>query len=231
LPVFDTAELDFNLASIFTENQFSGGDRINDANQLTAAITSRIIDPHNGDERVRLTFAQRYYFEDQLVTLNSPPRESNRSDLLLQAEGRLTSAWRFNTFFQYGAVDDQFERTNIAFQYRPEAGKVLNMAYRFIREQQNQVDLSSQWPLSAKWSGLARWNYSIEADKVLEGLAGLEYNAGCWTMRLVAHHFVTSADEYSTSVFLQLELNGVSRIGLNPLDTLRSNISGYTTGN
>ena len=143
----------------------------------------------------------------------------------------LTSAWRFNTFFQYGAVDDQFERTNVAFQYRPEAGKVLNMAYRFIREQQNQVDLSSQWPLSAKWDALARWNYSIEAGKVLEGLAGLEYNAGCWTMRLVAHHFVTSADEYSTSVFLQLELNGVSRIGLNPLDTLRSNISGYTTGN
>ena len=231
LPVFDTAELDFNLASIFNENQFSGGDRINDANQLTAAITSRVIDPHNGDERIRVTFAQRYYFEDQLVTLNSPPRESNRSDLLLEAEGMLTSAWRFNTFFQYGAVDDQFERTNVAFQYRPEAGKVLNMAYRFIREQQNQVDLSSQWPLSAKWDALARWNYSMEAGKVLEGLAGLEYNAGCWTMRLVAHHFVTSADEYSTSVFLQLELNGVSRIGLNPLDTLRSNISGYTTGN
>lgn len=179
---------------------------------------------------MRLTIAERYYFEDQLVTLNSPPRESNRSDVLLEVEGRLASAWRFNTFFQYGALDDQFERTNVALQYRPEAGKVLNMAYRFIREQQNQVDLSTQWPLSMKWSGLARWNYSIEADKILEGLAGLEYNAGCWTMRLVAHHFVTSADDYSTSVFLQLELNGVSRIGLNPLDTLRNNISGYNKG-
>ncbi|MGD8788723.1 MAG: LPS-assembly protein LptD, partial [Burkholderiales bacterium] len=225
LPVFDTAELDFNLASIFTENQFSGGDRINDANQLTAAITSRLIDPRTGDERVRLTLGQRYYFEDQLVTLNSPPRESNRSDVLLDAEGVIAQAWRFNTFFQYGAVDDQLERTNIAMQYRPEPGKVLNMAYRYIREQQDQVDLSSQWPLSSRWSGLARWNYSLEAEKILEGLVGLEYNAGCWTTRLVAHHFVTSANDYSTSFFLQLELNGVSRIGLNPLDTLRNNIS------
>ncbi|MGD8477609.1 MAG: LPS-assembly protein LptD [Burkholderiales bacterium] len=231
LPVFDTAELDFNLASIFTENQFSGGDRINDANQLTAAITSRLIDPRTGDERVRLTLGQRYYFEDQLVTLNSPPRESNRSDVLLDAEGVIAQAWRFNTFFQYGAVDDQLERTNIAMQYRPEPGKVLNMAYRYIREQQDQVDLSSQWPLSSRWSGLARWNYSLEAEKILEGLVGLEYNAGCWTTRLVAHHFVTSANDYSTSFFLQLELNGVSRIGLNPLDTLRNNISGYSKGN
>src|SRR5690606_24149702 len=38
LPNFDTALADFNLAQIFTENQFTGGDRINDANQLTAAV-------------------------------------------------------------------------------------------------------------------------------------------------------------------------------------------------
>ena len=150
---------------------------------------------------------------------------------MLGAGGTVTAAWKFESLFQYGTIDDQFERTNIALQYRPEAGKVANMAYRFTREQQEQVDLSAQWPLTAKWSGLARWNYSLEFDKILEGLVGLEYNAGCWTTRLVAHHFVTSVDDYASSFFLQLELNGVSSLGLNPLDTLRSNISGYTKSN
>ena len=76
-----------------------------------------------------------------------------------------------------------------------------------------------------------RYNYSLQGSKILEALVGLEYNAGCWTTRLVGHHFVTSVDEYSTSFFLQLELNGVSRLGLNPLDTLRRNIQGYSKSN
>ena len=42
IPLFDTAVADFNYAQIFSENMFSGGDRINDANQLTAAVTSRL---------------------------------------------------------------------------------------------------------------------------------------------------------------------------------------------
>jgi len=228
IPIFDTAESDFNLAQIFTENQFTGGDRINDADQLTGAVTSRLIDPRTGNERMRFVVAQRYYFSDQLVTLDSPPRDANRTDVLLGAGGTITAAWRFDTLFQYGTVDNQFERSNLAVQYRPERGKVVNAAYRFTREQQEQVDLSAQWPLTSNWSGLARWNYSLESDKILEGLVGLEYNAGCWTTRLVAHHFVTGVDDYSSSFFLQLELSGVSSLGLNPLDTLRSNIRGYT---
>jgi LPS-assembly protein len=38
LPNFDSALADFNYAQMFSENQFVGSDRINDANQLTAAL-------------------------------------------------------------------------------------------------------------------------------------------------------------------------------------------------
>ncbi len=231
LPVFDTSIADFNVASVFTENQFTGGDRINDADQLTAAISTRLLEPRNGNERLRFTLAQRYYFAPQLVTLNTPARESNRSDVLLLAEGLLTDSWKFVSFMQYGAVDDRLQRNNHALQYRPEPGKVVNLAYRFTRERQEQVDFSAQWPLTSKWSGLMRWNYSVRDDKLLEGLAGLEYNAGCWTTRLVAHRFVTSEIDYSESFFIQLELNGLSRLGLNPLETLRRNIEGYSKDN
>jgi LPS-assembly protein len=48
LPNFDSAIADFNFAQIFTENQFSGGDRINDANQVTLALTSRLLDRTRG---------------------------------------------------------------------------------------------------------------------------------------------------------------------------------------
>ena len=57
--------LDFSYAQMFTENQFIGGDRINDANQLTLAITSRFIEAESGLERLQVTLGQRYYFSAQ----------------------------------------------------------------------------------------------------------------------------------------------------------------------
>jgi len=114
---------------------------------------------------------------------------------------------------------------------------VLNLAYRYARGSVDtadptqtgieQVDLSSQWPITRNLSGLARWNWSIQDRKLLEGLVGVEYNAGCWQLRAVAHRFITATQQYSTSFQIQLELSGLSRIGINPLETLRQNIAGY----
>ena len=69
LPNFDSALADLNYAQLFTENIFSGSDRISNANQLTAALTTRILDNETGAERLRAAIAQRYYFTEQLVTL------------------------------------------------------------------------------------------------------------------------------------------------------------------
>jgi LPS-assembly protein len=231
LPNFDTALADFNLAQIFTENQFTGGDRINDANQLTAAVTSRFIDPRDGAEQMRFTVGQRYYFTEQQVTLNATPRSFDRSDLLLAMTGRVTDRWYTDLGMQYSANESRVERSNAALRYQPDIGKLLNFGYRFTRDSIEQVDVSGQWPLGGRWSGLARWNYTLQDKRLLEGLAGLEYNAGCWAARVVFHRFASATQEYVNAMFFQLELNGVSRIGSNPLEVLRQNISGYTKTN
>ncbi len=67
--------------------------------------------------------------------------------------------------------------------------------------------------------------------RLLEGLAGVEYNAGCWAARFVMHRFVSATQEYVNAMFFQLELNGVSKIGSNPLELLRQNVTGYTKTN
>jgi LPS-assembly protein len=72
-----------------------------------------------------------------------------------------------------------------------------------------------------------RWNYSLLENRTLESLVGTEYNANCWALRVVAHRFAVTTQQVSTTFFLQLELNGMSRIGSNPLEALRRNISGY----
>ena len=92
-PVFDTALDDFNFSQLFAENRYIGNDRIGDANQLTLALTSRFLDRDTGAERLRLAVGQRFYFQDQRVSLNEPLRSASTSDFLLSGEGRLTDAW------------------------------------------------------------------------------------------------------------------------------------------
>jgi len=231
LPVFDTAVADFNLAQIFTENQFTGGDRINDANQLTAALSSRLINPGSGEEQLRFVLGQRYYFKEQQVSLSTSRRDFNRSDILAAMTGRITPNWVADVGLQYSAITSRTERSNVALRYQPAIGKVMNFGYRFTRDTLEQVDLSSQWPIAGRWNGLARWNYTLRDKRLLEGLAGVEYNAGCWAARFVVHRFVSATQEYVNAMFFQVELNGVSKIGSSPLELLRQNVTGYTKTN
>ena len=229
IPLFDTAEAGFNFAQIFTENRFIGADRVADANQLTAAVTSRFIE-ENGAERLRLAVGQRYYFSDQRVRLGATePRGENRSDLLLGATGRIADDWSFDGAVQYDASANRTFSSNYGVQWRPGDKKVVNAEYRYLRDTFKNVDLSSQWPLSMRWYGVGRVSYSLSDRKILESLVGLEYRADCWVFRMGAQRFVTTLRNTSTPIFFQLELNGLSRLGIgNPLESFYRSIPGYT---
>lgn len=228
LPVFDSALIDFNFAQIFSENRYGGSDRINDANQLTAAVVSRLVDPANGVELMRGAVGQRFYFRDQQVTLpGEVARTTRKTDLLAAFAGRVAPKLFVDTGIQYSPNFGRTERFNIGGRWQPESGKVLNAGYRYTRDQIGQIDVSGQWPLGGGWYGVGRYNHSIKEGRLIESLAGVEYDAGCWVGRIVFHRFATLTSQVSTSVFLQLELNGLARIGSNPLDMLKRNVPGY----
>lgn len=228
IPVFDSAQQDINFATIYGENQFSGWDRINDANQITVGVSSRLIASDNGAQRLRVGVAQRYYFEPQQVTLPGvAPRSGDTSDLLAALVGSVAQYWTVNAGLQYNTDISQMQKFNIGTRYLPRQGQVLNLSYRETRDVLQQTDISAQWPMGKGWTALGRWNYSLLDHRTLEGLAGAEYNGDCWVLRLVAHRFVTTTQAAQMSYFVQLELNGVSRIGSNPLEAVRRNIGGY----
>ncbi len=106
-PVFDTALDDFNFSQLFAENRYIGNDRIGDANQLTLALTSRFLDRDTGAERLRLAVGQRFYFQDQRVSLNEPPRSASTSDFLV---GGRRPALRGVVARQPAAVQPRFAR-------------------------------------------------------------------------------------------------------------------------
>jgi LPS-assembly protein len=233
IPIFDTGLADFNFPQLFTENRFGGGDRFGDANQLTLALTSRFLGA-GGQEAFRATVGSRYYFEEERVGLTptSPLRQRNTSDLLASVGGRLFRYWTFDTTTQYNRQEERAERYTVAVRYQPEVAKVLSASYRFNRDTIRQIDISGQWPVMAGWYAVGRYNYSFLDNRLLEGLAGLEYNAGCWVFRFVVQRIQAATQISSTSVFLQIEFNGVGQIGTDEAAALlKRNISGYSVIN
>ncbi|MBE0626525.1 MAG: LPS-assembly protein LptD [Burkholderiales bacterium] len=233
IPLFDTGQADFNYAQMFSENLFNGSDRIADANQLTVAVTSRMLSPRNGQEVLRATIGQRHYFQNQQVTLDesTPGRTDKTSDFLAALGGRISRHWTLDSALQYNSHQNLFERLGASVRYQPETAKVLNLGYRFTRDSLSQLDVSAQWPLGGGWYGVGRYNYSVRDSRLVEGLAGFEYNGGCWIGRLVATRFAAATETTTNAVFVQLELNGLSRIGSNPLETLKRNVPGYSSIN
>lgn len=241
-PIFDTAEADLSFAQIFSENRFIGNDRVSDANQLTAAIVSRYIE-ESGTERLRVALGQRFYFEDQRVTLTTIPNQS-KSDLLASGTVQISNSLKTEGNLQYSSSQQAVSRGNANLSWRPEPKKVLNLTYRVdVPNALRQIDVSGQWPIADRWYGVGRLNYSLPNDYanrpgyapvtappargLSEGLLGLEYKADCWIFRVVAQRLPTATGKSNSTLFFQLELSGLTKLGSDPLEALRTSIPGY----
>lgn len=241
-PLFDTADSDFGLAEIFTPNTFVGNDRIADANRLTAAITTRFLNPATGDERARFVIAQQYYFQDQRVTLDSSQTstQATHSDLILGASLKLGAGFASETAFQYNADNNQLVQTSVGFGFSPATGKVINVGYRYTRANTtlgnqpiNQVLISGQWPLTHRVYGVGRFNYDLDGHRIVDGLIGLQYDADCWTLgagiQRYANGVNTSAQQQTGTRFLaQLTLKGLSSVDNGLISAFRASVAGYT---
>jgi LPS-assembly protein len=228
LPVFDTAEADFNFTQLFRENRFSGFDRVSDANQLTAALVGRVLDPATGAERLRGAIGQRFYFSSQQVTLpGGTASTGSESDLLFELRGVVARAFITDLYLQHSTLENRLVRAAAALRWQPRRGSVLGIAYRYKLDEIEQIDVAAQWPIAARWYGVGRANYSIRDGRWVELLAGFEYRDDCWAVRLVGQSFVTIGEERTTSLLFQLQLNGVASIGTGLLEQLRRSIPGY----
>ncbi len=254
LPVYDTTLSDFNFSQAFQENIYAGWDRLSNANQLTAALTTRWLDSDTGFERLSLAVAQRYYFEDQYVTLPfEVPRTNVKSEFLFGANAALTDKLSTNATLQYNPYTSQWDRAQITARWRPQRLAMISASYRYQvnppvavsyqPQGQDQFSLAFQWPITSKWYAVGRADYTVwnqEAQslldptqtlslpKITQAIAGVEYKGDCcWSARMVFQRYVVSVDQVNTGVFFQLELAGLGMLGQNPMGLLGKSIPDY----
>jgi LPS-assembly protein len=251
LPNYDSAAKDFNIVSLFTDNAFSGYDRVSDAQQLTAGFTTRLVDVASGAEALRLGLVQRVLFAPQRVApgadglADGPALDQRFSDALLVGSTSVLPGWTLDAAVQYSPDIQRSVRSILGARYSPGPFRTVSATYRLARGLSEQLEVGWQWPLfgadrsaapsatggssacRGAWYSVGRINYSLRDRRVTDSILGLEYDAGCWIARIVTEQLSTGRSQATTRILLQLELVGLSRLGSNPLKVLRDNVPGY----
>ena len=226
LPVFDTAVPDLDPVELFRTNRYVGADRVGDANQVSAGITTRLLNALDGRQYLTATFGQEVYLTTPRVTLPGElPRTDHRSDLVAQLALTAFQHWSADAEVQWDPQSSQTQRAHVEVQYRPAPDRVVNLGYRFERGiyeeaalvsgqlgqttlcgtpvtpscNVQQLEVSAAWPIGRSWSVFARGVYSLADQEALERFAGFEYRACCWSLRLGARRYVGARPTTSTA--------------------------------
>ncbi len=237
LPIFDTGEYNLSFAQFFREDRFSGPDRVGDANQVTVALTSRLLGRDTGREKLRASIGQIYYLANRNVHLPGKTVINDAlSPFIAEIAARINDDWRTSATLQWDPNSSKTDKAAFSLRYRPGDGRVFNLSYRLRRTTSllrttadvEQTDLSFRWPLNPAWSLVGRWNYSLAKGSSLETVGGVEYNSCCWGLRLVGRRFLTSSDgSFDNGLFLQVQLKGLGGFGRSTERFLRRSIPGY----
>lgn len=230
LPLFDTRDMTFSWGQLFRDNRFSGPDRQTDANQLTLALTTRFIRQTDGLEKFNASVGQILYFEDEKVVLDDTeePVEKGKSAWVADANYMPTDQWTIGASYQYDAKKGQADLISVRNRYLIGSDGVINLTYRYRRDLLKQADLSFLYPISPTWSVVGRYYWSFEDNKLLDAIAGVQWDSCCLAVRLVARRYVHNREgELANAVQVEFVLKGLGSLGQNTDRTLRRGILGY----
>ncbi|HCO44106.1 MAG TPA: LPS-assembly protein LptD [Gammaproteobacteria bacterium] len=241
IPLFDTSDTDFTFQSLFRTNRFSGPDRQGDANQVTAAVTSRILSASSGVEMLRTSLGQIRYLRDRQVGLRPGSAiEASESAIVGELWARLTRSLTARGDLEWDPDSGSTQRSVFGLYYRPDNGVLLNASYRMRRElpklsapglteSLEQIDISGLIPLGRNWQLVGRSYYSLPESKIIESFIGLGYESCCWGARVVTRRYVRSLSGDTTSAILfELELKGLTNIGNKVENLLTEGVFGYS---
>jgi Organic solvent tolerance protein OstA len=229
LPLFDTRPFTFSWGQLFRDNRYSGADRQSDANQLTIALSTRLIRQADGREKLSASVGQIRYFQDSRVTAPGETEvPQGKSAWVADGNYMINDRWNLGASYQW---DPKFRRQDLvsvrARYLWPDDG-VVNLSYRYRRDLLEQADFSFLYPINATWSVVGRYYHSISDDKLLEAIAGVQWDSCCLAVRAIARRFVHNREgELDNALQVEFVLKGLGAAGQDTERTLRRAILGY----
>jgi len=220
LPIIDTDVLYYDLDQLFTVNRYSGYDRLGDENRLSWSLTTDYTVNTQTKPLFYAQIAQAIYLADHKIRLANE-KQIKKNDLvsaaLIKSQFSGFLSGKIQAYHFFG--ENKLNNANMSLNYQKSQQQV-ELSYRYIDQSIEQISVIGIVDISSKWRIASRWLYSLNSERTREALLGLEYNSCCWAIRLMGRQYATpfaDADNRNlrTSVGLQIELKGLTKIGSN----------------
>jgi len=234
IPIFDAGENDLRY-NLFSENKFYGEDRLNDAKQVTLALSSSMVDVNSGNEILRATIGQIFYLDDRTVNLtNSATDHTSSSNIMGLVNARFSDYWRLSGYTEYNPHKTYGEKNQIRLSYKRPYGKqnqIFNTSYRFSRGTQEEVDFSAVIPINNRLSLIGKINYSFNnersnAESTLEKMLGVEYESCCYGVKFVMRDY-WNGTKLDNAFYFEFLPKGIATSNNKTAELLREGILGY----
>ncbi len=238
LPNFDTSLADFNTGQLFRDNTFTGADKTQNTNQITTALTTRIVD--EGRDLLKLTVGEIFYFADRKVGLTANEHNDELlSNLITEVSSDLSDELRLTSSIQYSHKEAAIDRGAANLSYHGHENHLINIGYRYRLERsgqkaQEQISASIMWPIYDSWSAIGAYRHSLRDRMPLEYFFGVEKDSCCWRIRVLAKQDIrntTVETKKDMSIVFQFELKGFTSLGTKLDEFLFENIAGYSKSN
>lgn len=240
LPLFDTRAFTFSWGQLFRDSRYTGADRQNDANQVTLALTTRLLRQRDGQEKLSASFGQIVYLNDSRVNLDPTDHGNDnvigqgKSAWVADASYMVNDRWTIGTSYQWNPHYRKADLASLRTRYLIGDAGIVNLAYRYRRnassgaDQLKQADLSFLYPLNPRWSVVGRYYYSLLDHKPLEVIGGVQWDSCCLAVRVLARRYVRNREgEMNNALQVEFVLKGLGSAGQDTDRTLRRAILGY----
>lgn len=254
IPIFDSALYDFTFASLFRENRFSGSDRVQDANQVSLALTSRLLDSTSGLEYLKLAVGQQIFFKNRTVTLPGyTPATNHLSNFITELSGNFNQQLSFSAGMQWNPYTHDFPRRSIRLQLMNQPNQIINIGYLYRKDQVgqtvpigqidpltrqplltgettsiSQTDVSFRWPIYDDWHLMGRWLYALNFNATKEGFIGVEKDSCCWRFSVIGRRFTNAL---SNTIDAKLQTGIFVQLELKGLGRFGDNINQFLERN
>jgi LPS-assembly protein len=192
LPNYDSTLRSFSTSNLFTNDQYSGVDRISNGQWLSYGVTSRLISlvPENDlMETATFSIGQRWAPSSDQEYQN----DHAFSDVVSGLELDFVGGWSMQASNRYNPHEQEIANTDVTLSYVRANSDKLSLGYHFNQpslfalaedgsSRFEDFTLSSLFHLNDKWSYTQEAGYSLENKQMKSWESRLEYEESCWSL-------------------------------------------------
>ena len=225
IPVYDTIQLPFTYPQLFALNQYSGLDRIQNTNQITTGVTTRLLNSEDGTELLSASVGEIFYLAKRKVTLPGSNFQDGRySPIVAQLAANPSNHWSMAWNYAWDPVIHHTNNNGIDLNFHAEDNHLIDIGYDFAYQDGagynglNRLRFGAAWPMTERISALGYVYYNLTAQYPDSYFAGLQYDTCCWAIRGIVstnafNEGGTKGINPRTTVYIQFQLKGLGNVG------------------